>query len=78
MPTNSGPPPPSDLSDSPLYWLAVMRSARTSGDALLERHAHARLAALGVQITFGDDLCAPARQKPHKPRHEPAGPEVGQ
>jgi hypothetical protein len=57
MPTETDPPP--NLSDGPLYWLAVLRSARTSGDALLESDARKRLAALGVRVVFDDRTDAP-------------------
>ena len=57
MPTATDPP--ANLSDSPLYWLAVLRSARTSGDALLEQNARTRLAALGVRVVFDDSPDAP-------------------
>ncbi len=55
--------PPLDLADSPLYWLAVLRSARASGDALLEQHARARLTALGVRVVFDDRADAPRNVK---------------
>lgn len=48
------PDPPPGLESSPLYWLAVLRSARTSGDRLLESHARQRLAGLGVRVVFDD------------------------
>ncbi len=46
--------PPTGLEDSPLYWLAVLRSARVSADSLLERVARKRLTALGVRVIFDD------------------------
>ncbi len=52
-----------DLSASPLYLLAVLVSARRSRDRALERVTRQRLDALGVQITFGDDLPAPDTNK---------------
>ena len=52
--------PPADLSDSPLYLLAVLFSARQSKDRALERVTRRRLDALGVRVAFGDELPAPA------------------
>jgi hypothetical protein len=54
--TTTDPPPA--LESSPLYWLAVLRSARTSGDRLLEALARKRLSALGVRVVFDDDAKA--------------------
>ena len=48
--------PPPDLSDSPLYLLAVLFSARRSRDRALERVTRRRLDALGIRIAFGDEL----------------------
>lgn len=50
------PNPPPDLSDSPLYLLAVLFSARRSRDRALERVTRRRLDALGIRIAFGDEL----------------------
>ena len=47
--------PPAGLLGSPLYWLAVLRSARTSKDALLESDARKRLVAMGVRVIFDDE-----------------------
>lgn len=55
------PDRPPDLSDSPLYLLAVLVSARRSGDRALERLTGRRLRALGVKIRFGDEL--PGRER---------------
>lgn len=52
-------PDPPDLSDSPLYLLAVLVSARRSRDRALERVTRRRLDAIGVRITFGDEIGAP-------------------
>lgn len=46
---------PPGLESSPLYWLAVLRSARTSGDSLLESLARRRLAALGCRVVFDSE-----------------------
>lgn len=59
MPPTSTASPPGDLADSPLYLLAVLYSARRSGDRALERLTRRRLDALGVRILFGDELAAP-------------------
>ena len=45
---------PPDLSDSPLYWLAVLSAARKSKDRLLEWHARRHLTRLGVRVIFDD------------------------
>lgn len=47
-------------SESPLYLLAVLVAARRSGDRILARVTRRRLAALGVEVRFADDL--PARK----------------
>lgn len=55
------PPPrtdPPDLSASPLYPLAVLFSARRSKDRMLEGVTRRRLDALGVRVSFGDELPA--------------------
>ena len=51
-----GPPP--DLDASPLYLLAVLFSARRSKDRALERVTRRRLDALGLRVSFGDELAA--------------------
>lgn len=43
---------PDGLEGSALYWLAVLRSARTSGDVLLESLARRRLVAMGCRVVF--------------------------
>ena len=58
MPTAASPPP-SDLTQSPLYLLAVLCSARKSQDRPLEEVTRKKLADLGVRIVFGDSLPAP-------------------
>ena len=57
--------PPPDLVHSPLYLLAVLCSARRSRDKALERLTRRRLAALGVDVRFADELAArkPAKAK---------------
>jgi hypothetical protein len=50
-------------SDSPLYLLAVLVAARKSGDHILARVTRHRLAALGVDVRFADELAAPRRAK---------------
>jgi hypothetical protein len=57
---------PPDLSDSPLYLLAVLISARRSKDRALERVTRRRLDTLGIRVAFGDELSAPSttRKKP--------------
>lgn len=45
----------SELDQSPLYWLAVLASARKSQDRLLEQLARQRLAGLGVRVVFDED-----------------------
>ncbi len=48
--------PPRAFSDSPLYLLATLVSARRSGDRALERVTRRRLISLGIRVTFGDEL----------------------
>lgn len=62
MPTPSPADPP-DPTASPLYLLAVLFSARRSGDRLLERVTRRRLARLGVRVAFGNELPAPTARK---------------
>jgi len=54
------PPPPDDnptaFADSPLYLLATLFAARRSKDALLERLTRRRLASLGIDVMFGNEL----------------------
>lgn len=45
-------PPPPELLTSPLYLLAVLQSARVSGDAVLERYVRRRLVGMGVSVVF--------------------------
>ena len=47
-------PPPSELDQSPLYWLGVLASAKKSRDRLLERLARQQLADLGVRVVFDE------------------------
>lgn len=53
------PTPDPDLSRSPLYLLAVLVAARRSRDRALERVTRRRLMALGVRVSFGDELAVP-------------------
>ena len=53
------PDPSPDLSDSPLYLLAVLFAARRSKDRALERVTRRRLSALGLTVAFGDELPTP-------------------
>lgn len=53
------------LTESPLYLLATLCSARRSKDRALERLARRRLAALGVRVKFADELPA-AKATPPK------------
>jgi hypothetical protein len=46
--------PPDEFATSPLYLLAILVSARRSGDRALERVTRNRLRTLGVQIAFDD------------------------
>lgn len=57
------PDPPPDLSESPLYLIAVLYSARCSKDRALELLTRRRLDALGVRIIFADALSAPTHRK---------------
>lgn len=61
-PPTTDPPPPT-LTDSPLYLLAVLLSARRSRDLALERLTRRRLDALGVRVAFGDELPKPEQAK---------------
>jgi hypothetical protein len=51
-----GNPDDTRLNDSPLYQLAVLQSARSSGDIVLERVTRKRLAELGCRIVFTEPL----------------------
>ena len=64
------PPKPTDLSDSPLYMLAVLYSARKSKDRALEQVTRKRLAKLGVRLIFDDDAIpdAPPESAEGSPR----------
>lgn len=53
--------PPPDLAASPLYLLAVLFAARQSKDRALERVTRRRLNALGVRVSFGDELVPPGK-----------------
>lgn len=57
--------PPSDLTSSASYQLAVLIAAHRSNDRVLERIAARRLAALGIRVQFCDGLTLP--DKPHSP-----------
>jgi len=59
--TDSTADPPSDLSASPLYLLAVLFAARRSKDRALERITRRRLDRLGIRVAFGDELEARKR-----------------
>jgi hypothetical protein len=48
--------PPAKLIDSPLYLLAALLAARRSKDWALERITRGRLDALGISVTFEDEL----------------------
>jgi hypothetical protein len=54
---------PDDLAESPLYLLAVLRSARQAKDRALECLARRQLAKLGVRVVFDDELPLPTPQK---------------
>jgi hypothetical protein len=54
---------PLDLTDSPLYLLAVLFSARRSKDRALERVTRRRLNALGIRVMFGDELHSAKKSK---------------
>lgn len=47
---------PPDLSNSPLYWLAVLAAARRSRDRLLEEYARQQLRCLKVRVIFAKEL----------------------
>ena len=67
MPTATPPPvdPPPDLTDSPLYLLAVLYAARRSNDRALEEVTRRRLNKLGVRVVFAAELPAPPKGVPH-------------
>ena len=48
-----------DLTNSPLYLLAVLHSARRSKDLALEQVTRRKLAKLGVRIIFDDERPSP-------------------
>ena len=52
-----------DLTNSPLYLIAVLHSARKSKDRALEQVTRQRLAKLGVRIIFDDERPAPDTTK---------------
>ena len=56
--------PPTDISASPLYLLAVLVAARRSKDRALERVTRRRLDKLGISISFGDELPPPRNPTP--------------
>lgn len=58
MTTSSSTGPPT-LTDSPLVLLATLVAARRSGDRSLERLTRRRLDAMGVRVSFGDELPPP-------------------
>ena len=62
------PPPPDDsptaFADSPLYLLATLFAARRSKDELLERLTRRRLASLGIDVKFGNELPPQRLAKP--------------
>jgi hypothetical protein len=60
--SNDRPNHPPDLDASPLFWLALLRSARNSGDRLLEGHARRKLASLGVRVVFDSEGVADDRE----------------
>lgn len=47
---------PIAFADSPLYLLATLFAARRSKDELLERLTRRRLASLGIDVMFGNEL----------------------
>jgi len=51
-----------DLTNSPLYLIAVLHSARKSKDRALEQVTRQRLAKLGVRIIFDDERPAAGEQ----------------
>ncbi len=59
--TTAIPPPPPYLSDSPLYLLAVLYSARRSKDRALEEVTRCRLNKLGVRVVFAAELPVPPK-----------------
>ena len=60
VPTTLSPPsPPPELTASPLYFIAVLYSARRSKDHTLGYVTRHRLDALGVWIIFGNELPPP-------------------
>ena len=63
MEIRPAPDPSPDLSDSPLYLLAVLFAARRSKDRALERVTRRRLSDLGLIVAFGDELPAPPAAK---------------
>lgn len=50
---------PPDLTESPLYLIAVLHAARKAKDRALEQVTRRKLSALGVRIVFGDELPTP-------------------
>ena len=66
MPTATSPgPQPLDLTDSPLYLIAVLYSARRSKDRVLEGVTRRRLSDLGVRVVFADELPTPPKGARH-------------
>jgi hypothetical protein len=57
--------PPPELTESPLYLLAVLYSARRSKDRPLEELTRRRLNKLGVRVVFAADLPTPPKGVPH-------------
>lgn len=66
MESNSRTDPPPDLTESPLYLLAVLCSARRSRDKALERLTRRRLNRLGVRVSFGDETPSPKTRRKGK------------
>ena len=60
MATSTDPPP--DLTNSPLYLIAVLHSARKSKDRALEQVTRQKLAKLGVRIIFDNERPAAGEQ----------------
>jgi hypothetical protein len=48
-----------DLTNSPLYLIAVLHAARRSKDLALEQVTRRKLAKLGVRIVFDDERPTP-------------------
>jgi hypothetical protein len=57
-----------DLTNSPLYLIAVLHSARKSKDQALEQVTRRKLAKLGVRIIFDDERPSPDTTPPKEDR----------